>query len=639
MTLRALLVGLVASASLGLAIPHTDLLVRGNWFGLTSLPVGGLLALLAFGLLVGVPLKALRRPWRPAELALIATMTLAAAGISSFGLTALLVPYLVGPTYFMTDENHFLGFLPHWSLVRDESAAIWFYEGLPDNVGLPWAAWQTPLLAWGIHIAAVYAVFFGLVALLARHWIEREHLEFPLAELPAALVSGPDKTGASGSRGFLREPITWWFCGAAVLVHAFNGLSWYYPSLPHININRISLDPILTEHPWDDLRPMWIQMPLSLVGLCYFLPTRVSASAWSFYLLFKLQELAGATLGAQMPYVQAYPVRGFVGHQMWGGIICAGVGLLWSARANLRNALAATFGARRGEKGDDMLGPRGAVLAVIVGFTVLLLWGRAAGVAVGWTALLFGLYFITHIVATRLACQAGMPIVQHPFRPVNMLLAAFGSAGLPKQQIPMLVLWDHLWMVDNRSPLMPALMLSQQIAGSGGLRKRGLGLALPLAAVCAAVVSIWAYVRLVYVNGGLVLEPWFTTYYCHNLYDTWTEQLVTQGELRNTAALFTTAAGALTYTGLGALYRAFPSWAPHPVGFLMGASYPMLVLWFPCLLAWAVKSVVLWVGGVRLYRRLRSGFLGLVFGEFLCAAFWAMIGAVTRTDPYSMFAF
>ena len=51
----------------------------------------------------------------------------------------------------------------------------------------------------------------------------------------------------------------------------------------------------------------------------------------------------------------------------------------------------------------------------------------------------------------------------------------------------------------------------------------------------------------------------------------------------------------------------------------------MLVLWFPCLIAWLIKVPVMRYGGMALYRRLRPFMLGMILGEFTMAMLWAVL--------------
>jgi len=232
-----------------------------------------------------------------------------------------------------------------------------------------------------------------------------------------------------------------------------------------------------------------------------------------------------------------------------------------------------------------------------------------------------------------------MLYVQHPFRPLNIMLAAVGTSGLGISRIPMLVYFDHLFMLDNRSPLMPSLMQSLRIGDAASLNRRRLFGALAISVLMAMLSSYWSYLRLMYRHGGLSLNLWFTSYYTRNLYCTWTNQLVTNGEPAAPLTLFTMLIGGGTMLGLLFMHRNFLWFPLHPIGYLMGASWPMINFWFPVFIAWMIKGLVLRYGGAKLYRQLLPGFLGFILAEFLSAGLWAVIDFCTGVKGHEIFSF
>jgi len=218
-------------------------------------------------------------------------------------------------------------------------------------------------------------------------------------------------------------------------------------------------------------------------------------------------------------------------------------------------------------------------------------------------------------------------------------MAATGTRSLGGKRLAMLALYDHLFMLDNRSPLMPGVMQSLRIADEGGINRRSLMGAMGSAVVLAMVVSAYAYLRLMYTHGGTALNTWFTTYYSKNLYSTWTSHLIADGEPATPMAFLTMGIGAVTMWGLTFMHRTHLWWPLHPIGYLMGASWPMINFWFPVMLGWLVKTLVLRFGGHKVYKRLLPGFLGLIFGEFASAGMWLVIDLITGVRGHQIFSF
>lgn len=632
MRLRVWVLGLLAVAGLSWLTPYSDLVMKGTWIGLTAFPIS------AFFLLVVLVLirHALGRRGgilTAQEVLALFAMAWVVAGIPSFGLIGLLVPYLAGPRYFATPENHYADAIlrptPGWLFVRDLRAVKGLYESWPPGYPYPWEAWWPTLVGWSGLILSVYAVLFGLAALLRKPWVVEEKLVFPLVQLPLELATDV---------AFLRRPLLWAFFALPFGLHALNGLHFYFPYVPSVNVHRIDVGQYLVGRIWEDIKPFWIRISFSIIGLTYLLPSDLSFSLWFFYFFFLAQQLVGARYGYIMPNVQAYPVKRFVAHQMFGGILLAGLYLLWNSRSHWRRAWGQLW-RWGGAEEEEPLSSRGALFFLLGGLGGILLWGRMAGVEVGWMALLFGLFFLVHLVAVRLVCEGGMLYVQHPYRPWNLLLDGWGTGAFARSSLPVLVLMDHLWMLDNRSPLMPCLLQSYKMASEARLPLPTLNRALMLSVAVAVPLSFWAYLSIMYRHGGVSLHYWFTSYYTKNLYCNWTTYLMLQGEEPQPSAFLWMGLGMGTMGLLLTGHRLFWWWPLHPIGYLMGASWPMINFWFPILVGWLCKTLVLRYGGARLYRQLLPGFLGLIFAEFSSAGLWALVDALAGATGHEIFSF
>jgi hypothetical protein len=157
--------------------------------------------------------------------------------------------------------------------------------------------------------------------------------------------------------------------------------------------------------------------------------------------------------------------------------------------------------------------------------------------------------------------------------------------------------------------------------------------------VLAVTSSYFSYLRLMYRYGGASLHPWFTAYYTNNLYCTWTSHLIVGGEPANPREFLTMGIGAASMWGIVFMHRTFLWWPFHPIGYLMGASWPMINFWFPIFVGWLLKSVLLRYGGAKLYRKLLPGFLGLVLAEFSAAGLWVAIDAICGVRGHQIFSF
>lgn len=624
---QACLFALASAVVISVLVPYLDLTIPQAWLGITALPIASFGCLFALVTFVNPILRLIGYPLNQQELLTCFTAAMVSSGIASLGLTGLLLQYLVGLHYYATAENRWgevlLPHIPRWLYPESGEVVRYFYEGLPKGVSvLPFLLkWVRPLAACLPLIIGVYAVFFALTNLLWRQWVEKEKLVFPLVTLPVELTRY--ESPADWFPSLFRNKAMWVGFAIPFVIHTVNGLHTYFPQIPFINVQRRNLDPYLPGRPWDAVAPFWIALPFSVVGFSYFLPTEVTSSIIVFYGFFLAQQVVASALGKPMQNVQAYPVKDFVAHQMFGGIFVFSLYLLWNARQSFRPAPP----------------NRQSYLMLSLGIALIGAWGYFSRASVILPILLFGLFFLTHIVAVRLVCEAGLLLVQHPLRPWTFLLTLLGSKRLTSRQIVLLTFFDHLFMLDNRAPLMPCLMQAMKISNAASIPACALINLMAFSVIIALIVSATSFLWTAYRRGGVNLHPWFTTYFARDLFGNWTAFLLTFGLPPSPIALLRMVVGAASMSALLFIHRTFPSFPLHPVGYLTGVSFPTIAFWFPISLGWFLKATTVKFGGIGLYRRLLPGFLGLIMAEYLSANLWTVINTLTGRPGPEIFVF
>ena len=138
-TVRSVLIGMVAVICQCIATPYNDFHVGGTYLAGNHLPIAVVFVMLVFVLGVNTLLKRLKpgTELQGSELLIIWGMMLVASGIPSSGLMRYLVPLAVSPFYFATPENEWITLfhqhLPDWMVVKDPKAVFYFYEQLPEG--------------------------------------------------------------------------------------------------------------------------------------------------------------------------------------------------------------------------------------------------------------------------------------------------------------------------------------------------------------------------------------------------------------------------------------------------------------------------------------------------------------------------
>ena len=97
-----------------------------------------------------------------------------------------------------------------------------------------------------------------------------------------------------------------------------------------------------------------------------------------------------------------------------------------------------------------------------------------------------------------------------------------------------------------------------------------------------------------------------------------------------TAMLF---GGAFTLL-LAALRMRLPVFPLHPVGYVLANTLTLNAFFVPFLLAWLVKVLVQRFGGSILYRRSLAFFVGLILGDIVTQAGWALVGRLLDVPIY-----
>ena len=87
----------------------------------------------------------------------------------------------------------------------------------------------------------------------------------------------------------------------------------------------------------------------------------------------------------------------------------------------------------------------------------------------------------------------------------------------------------------------------------------------------------------------------------------------------------------LSFIGIGAAVMSFLLFMRyHPLGYAMTTSWAPYTVWFSFFVGWLIKFMIFKYGGLKLYRRCRPFFLGVVFGEALIGGVWIIVSLFTK---------
>ena len=647
---RALVLGLLLSPVLCGWAMRTEIISGGS-----ELIEASLMPLVVFALF-GLVLAndAVRRRWpgaalSRAELLVVYVMQTVSVGVAGLGQIQFLNQALAGMEHYKTASNH-------WGDWQRFVPPAW----VPDPAVLPeyfhggsffWTlahlrGWAAPVLVWSGFLLTLWFASGCAATLLRRAWVEGERLPFPLVALPLALTDEADEDGGGGSL-LRRRPFQAAFA-LAFVYRSVSGLHRLFPTFPDwpgvgFKGQLVDVAGGLTSPPWNAVDYLRLSLHPMIVGITYFVPQDVSFSVWFFYLVVKAEAVlatafglrdAGAGAGARdVPYNA---------EQGAGAFLALASLSLWGARRHLAATLAKALGRAPVVRDDDeALSYRaawaGMVLssAALVGF---LAWG---GLAWYLGLAFFALYGLMMVAGARLRAEAGPMLGYGPdLNPHRMLVDLPGSRAWGARDLTALTATQWLDS-DYRTAVLPQQMGAMKIADGAGFSgaARLLG-RWALAAAALATVASFACVLTLYYHYGAA------TGRGDNGWRAWNGQApFTQLQAWITApapgapvrAQWLALGFVLTLL-LGRLRTLFVWWPLHPAGFALAqAGFGLNWVWFPTLLGWGAKAIILRYGGTKVYRRGVPFFLGLILGDITTACLWSALGVLLDTQMYMFF--
>lgn len=595
-------------------------------------PIFLLFLLLALNAVV----RLFRRAWalQQGELAVVYSMLVVAVAIGGIGMVQFHVTGLPAVYYFASQNGwtKFHAYIPWFFSPQDPQAVESFFKGnatLYSPAVL--RAWAAPALFWSGFLVILAWTMLCINALIRKQWIDGERLTFPLVHLPVEMV----KDG--GGSPFWKDARMWAGFALAGVLESINSINYLNPQFPYVQIKPIRLEALLTSPPWNGMGILAVAFYPFMIGIAYLLTLDVSFSCWFFYLLTKAELVLATAAGwkdaTAGPAVGAAP---FIPEQGAGAFIGLALFALWTARGHLAHACRqAVRGARRepGELMSYRLALCGA-LAGVAAVTLLFTW---CGLNF-WIALaLFALYFLFQITITRIVVEAGAGWHFAPvFNPHQLLFSGMGMSGLGPRDLTVLAYLNWIDM-DYRDSPMPHQLEGMKLAQSSGTRMNRLLWALLLAAVLGAFCAYWANLHVYYEYGAATakVRPWITS-----IGQTPFRQLkdwMASARPPNWASIQAAVGGLAAVTALGFARQQLVWWPFHPIGYAVANTQSMDYMWMPFFIAWAVKTVVLRYGGMRLYRRTLPFFLGLILGDYIVPGLWFLFGWSIRTQMYMTF--
>lgn len=575
--------------------------------------------------------------------------------VFAVGVIRTLLPELTTLTYFADYSNDFAEAAPHvndWLQVTESEAVRELYEGSDEAMtgpgpgsglqGLlygpiwrttlvPWGVWAVPLLAWSVFLLVLFATMQCVAGLAEREWTLSERLPYPLVEIPLGIT---EQRSFIAGVPFLSDPVMWvgFIVGAAYGIHEMIAATTFaFPLWGR----EYPLGNLLTEYPWSVIGGgINVFLMPEAYGLAYFAPQDVLITTAVTWLLLNLFKVAAASGGYQ---IKGTAYRDASSGSFIGLVLAA----LWVARRPLLEGLRRAFGI--GREGDERPGAhvwlmRGAILgmAFIVAFW---LW---SGLPVGYVLFALFTFMVGAIGHARVRAVAGAatPWLFPHSGMTQGFVRLFGAGGVGTEGAwrPFAAIFNVRWIDRGYAHSgLAAQLESYNMTRRGEMDFGDITRLMLLAVPVGMALGWWMHLTAFYDHGANVLSGGAGVGGVRVRYAQqdaeWAIGLCAAPTGVDASAWWGLGTG-LVLTIVGLVVRHFFLRFPfHPAGFVVALNQGRR-FWAPFGIVWAMKGLLLHIGGVGSFRRLMPGFLGVVVGHYF---FTGIVMGLAKTTGLPLF--
>jgi len=559
------------------------------------------------------------------EMILIYIMMIVSCSIPTKGLTLYLIPLIAGTKYYANDQNNwadlFIKHLKNWTILQDDNAINWFFEGIPKGQSIPWAPWIKVLFSWFPLIISLYLAMIFIMVILRKQWVENEKLNFPLTKAPISLIKADENK-------IFNNNFFWFGFAIPFIIGCINGIHFYNELFPSIQLaNSIPIFRRTMSLPYRISFPM--------IGFTYFVPLPLSFSLWLFCLFSTIQQglfnITGFGTFEPLPYSSEKPL---ISWQSLGSLFVIVIYGLWIARKQIRDVFRKGIGKEKDDALDyEIVSYKFAFWGLLISLLVIFWWLILSGLPPFPSIFFIICMFIIFIGITRVICEGGLAATRAPIIAPVMTTSFFGSKNLGPSALGSLGL-TFVYSSDVRTFVMASVANGLKILEEVKGKKKIIFGAILISIVTTLISSIWAVIYLGYKYGGINANAWF---FVNGPQYGW--QYIVQ-------ELNTPAGPDMIYWGffaIGAVFTIFLQfmrmrflWFPfHPLGFAFSTIMLTNKLWFSIFLSWLFKFMILRYGGANIYEKGKTIFIGLIVGQFVVSGIWLFIDFFTgRTGNF-----
>lgn len=557
------------------------------------------------------------------DIAVIYVILNISSAVGGQGMVIVLISILGYAFQFATPENEWKDlihpYLPRWLVVDAPNALNNAYKGDSTLYNIEHIkAWLVPIISWSGFLFILVFAMLCINAILRRHWIEKERLTYPIIQLPLEMITNDT---------FLKNKLMWIGFSIAAFINIINGFHFLSPKIPGLQ-NIYDITYLFSEKPWNAMATdgIFIAFYPCAVGLAFLMPLDMAFSVWFFYFFWLAEMFIGGITGLRNLPQFPYPK-----YQASGACISIGILSLWISKNQLYDVFKRFIGMAKVDDDQEPMKYRSAILGLIFGVTLLILFCLRMGISL-WVAILFLFaYIMVAIAVTRMRAELGPFYHEFYYGGAEQVLTAlFGTRRIGHSSLAGLSLFWGITRAQSSHP-MPHQLESFKLAEKTEFSNRAMYKVLWITSLVGIIMSFWMLLDTFYRKGITGSVLWFG-YEPFIRLDNWLQGLTDSDYL---ASLFMGFGSIFTFF-LMFMRRRFLWWQFHPLGYVVTqGDWGIKFLWFSVLVSFIAKRQILSYGGVKAYRRALPLFMGLILGDFITGGLWHIIGWIINIPTYS----
>ena len=621
-TFRSVLFGLLTIVALHIYTDYAGLVLGSNSLVKSQYPMAMLLPFVIW-LFGNIALKAFwpRAALTSTELIVIYSMSWIAGTIPMEGWAAYWTNTMAVPSYYASPENRWqevlFDILPWWALTDTAPSVIQpFHNGLGPGESIPWIGWIKPIFWWTAVSLAMLAAGICVSIIFQRQWEDNERLTFPLAQFAVELTSGfdhPDRVPA-----IFRNAIFWAGFSVVFVVFLWNIAGYFAIDLPAITLyGGVDSKRVIVSKHFPDL--IFRVMP-PVVGLTYFCDLDILLSFWLLRIVAILKiggmNLTGFSLGQEGQ--QAKPIE-IINLESHGAMVMLAVWSIWVSREHLHRVWRAALDGPGSPANDGVISYRTALMCFVAATLFVIGWMHAIGMSIPIAILHTVIIYIAYLTVAKFTAASGFPhIFPVTYKGGAMLETFVGTANLnPRDVVGIGLVNSSAFYGNLRIPAWPSLPHHFKLLGRITRKPSRLVWMAVLAFTVGILTSFPFVISLGYNEGGqnLGTNPFAPDGGSVNVYNGMAAKILESDRtVFDPEKMTVWVLGAVEASVLILLRNHLPWWPLHPLGIAFQNTWGPELYAFSIFMTWLAKTILLHIGGIRLYRRAAPFFVGLPVG-------------------------